>query len=352
MYDYAHPLSDSIERITHSFCTLEYEDHRPLYDWLCDALSIYHPQQIEFARLNLAYTVMSKRRLLRLVQEGHVRGWDDPRMPTLAGLRRRWYTPEAIGDFCERIGVAKANSVADLALLEHCVREDLNRRAARVMAVLRPVRLVVENYPEGQVEEVEAVNNPEDPAMGVRKVPFSRVLWIERDDVREVPPPKYFRLYPGNEVRLRYAYVVRCTGVVTDPASGAIVEVRCTYDPASRGGQAGEGRRVKGTIHWVSAAHAVPAEVRLYDRLFTRPDPGDEADGRDFLAAINPASLEVVADARLEPSLAGAVPGSRFQFERLGYFCVDPDTGADSLVVNRTVTLRDTWAKIEKAPRG
>jgi glutaminyl-tRNA synthetase len=350
MYDYAHPLSDSIERVTHSLCSLEYEDHRPLYDWVCDALGIYRPQQIEFARLNLAYTVMSKRRLLRLVQEGHVRGWDDPRMPTLAGLRRRGYTPEAIRDFSERVGVAKANSVVDLAFLEHCVREDLNRRAARAMAVLRPVRLVIENYPEGQVEELEAVNNPEDPSMGVRKVPFSRVLWVERDDVREVPPPKYFRLYPGNEVRLRYAYIVRCTGVVKDERTGEIVEVRCTYDPASRGGNAGEGRRVKGTIHWVSAPHAVTAEARLYDRLFTRPDPGDESDGRDFIAALNPASMEIVSDARVEPSLAGAAAGSRFQFERLGYFCVDPDTTPERLVVNRTVGLRDTWAKIEKAP--
>jgi glutaminyl-tRNA synthetase len=349
MYDYAHPLSDSIERITHSLCSLEYEDHRPLYDWVCEALGIYHPQQIEFARLNLGYTVMSKRRLLRLVQEGHVRGWDDPRMPTLAGLRRRGYTPEAVRDFSERIGVAKANSVVDLALLEHCVREDLNRRAARVMAVLRPVKLVIENYPEGKVEELEAVNNPEDPAMGVRNVPFSRVLWVERDDVREVAPPKYFRLFPGNEVRLRYAYIVRCTSVVKDERTGEIVEVRCTYDPASRGGQAGEGRRVKGTIHWVSAAHAVTAEARLYDRLFTRPDPSDEADGRDFTAFLNPASMEVVKDAQLEPSLASAKPGSRFQFERLGYFSVDPDSTPGRLVVNRTVGLRDTWAKIEKS---
>jgi glutaminyl-tRNA synthetase len=352
MYDYAHPLSDSIERITHSLCSLEYEDHRPLYDWLCEALEVYHPQQIEFARLNLAHTVMSKRRLLRLVQEGHVRGWDDPRMPTLAGYRRRGVTPEAIRDFCERIGVAKANSVVDPALLDHCVREDLNLRAPRVMAVLRPVRLVIENYPEGQVEELEAVNNPEDPSMGARKVPFSRVLWIERDDVREVPPPKYFRLFPGNEVRLRYAYIVRCTGVVKDPSTGEIVEVRCTYDPASRGGQAGEGRRVKGTIHWVSAPHAVTAEARLYDRLFTHPNPGDETDGRDFTASINPASMEVVPDARVEPSLAGASPGGRFQFERLGYFCVDPDATPDHLVLNRTVTLRDTWAKIDKAAGG
>jgi glutaminyl-tRNA synthetase len=348
MYDYAHPLSDSIERITHSLCSLEYEDHRPLYDWVCEALGVYHPQQIEFARLNLAYTVMSKRRLLQLVQEGHVRGWDDPRMPTLAGLRRRGYTPEAIRDFCERIGVAKADSLVDLALLEHCVREDLNRRAARAMAVLRPVRLVIENYPEGQVEEVEAVNNPEDAAMGTRKVPFSRVLYVERDDVREVPPPRYFRLYPGNEVRLRYAYIVRCTGVVKDPRTGEIVEVRCTYDQASRGGAAAEGRRVKGTIHWVSAGHARTAEVRLYDRLFTVPEPAAAADLR---ACLNPASLEVVPEARIEPGLLGAPPGGRFQFERLGYFCVDPDSTGQRLVFNRTVALRDTWAKIERQGR-
>jgi glutaminyl-tRNA synthetase len=269
-------------------------------------------------------------------------------MPTLAGLRRRGVTPEAIQDFCERVGVAKANSLVDLALLDHCVREDLNRRAPRAMAVLRPVRLVIENYPEGQVEELVAVNNPEDASMGVRKVPYSRVLWVERDDVREVPPPKYFRLFPGNEVRLRYAYIVRCTGVVKDPRTGEIVEVRCTYDPASRGGHAGEGRRIKGTIHWVSATHAVSAEARLYDRLFTEPSPGNESDDRDFIASLNPASMEVVADARVEPGLVGAAPGSRFQFERLGYFCVDPDTTADHLVVNRTVGLRDSWAKLEK----
>jgi glutaminyl-tRNA synthetase len=342
MYDYAHPLSDSIERVTHSLCSLEYEDHRPLYDWVCEALGVYHPQQIEFARLQLSYTVLSKRKLLQLVEEGHVSGWDDPRMPTLAGLRRRGYTPEAIRDFCERIGVAKADSLVDVALLEHCIREDLNRRAARVMGVLRPVRLVIENYPEGRVEELEAVNNPEDPAMGTRRVPFSRALLIERDDVREVPPPKYFRLFPGNEVRLRYAYVVRCREVVKDPATGEIVEARCTYDPASRGGEAGEGRRVKGTIHWVSAAHGIGAQARLYDRLFTVPDPGD-----DFKARLNPASLEVVTGAVVEPGLAGARPGDRVQFERLGYFCVDPDSAPDRPVFNRTVTLRDTWARIE-----
>jgi glutaminyl-tRNA synthetase len=347
MYDYAHPLSDSIERVTHSLCSLEYEDHRPLYDWVCESLGVYHPRQVEFARLHLSYTVLSKRKLLQLVEEGHVSGWDDPRMPTLAGLRRRGYTPEAIRDFCERIGVAKADSLVDAALLEHCIREDLNRRAPRVMGVLRPVRLVVEDYPADRVEEVEAVNNPEDPGMGTRRVPFSRVLYVERDDVREVPPPKYFRLFPGNEVRLRYAYVVRCREVVKDPATGEIVEVRCTHDPASRGGDAGEGRRVKGTIHWVSAAHGVSAEARLYDRLFTTPDPGD-----DFKAHLNPASLEVAAGVVVEPGLAGARPGDRVQFERLGYFCVDPDTAPGRLVLNRTVTLRDTWARIEKARRG
>jgi glutaminyl-tRNA synthetase len=352
MYDYAHPLSDSIERVTHSLCSLEYEDHRPLYDWLCEALGVYHPQQIEFARLHLAYTVMSKRRLLQLVTEGHVAGWDDPRMPTLAGLRRRGYTPEAIRDFCERIGVAKADSLVDVGLLEHCLREDLNRRAPRVMGVLRPLRLVIENYPEGRVEMLEAVNNPEDPAAGTRMVPFSRVLHVERDDVRETPPPKYFRLFPGNEVRLRYGYIVRCTGLVKDPASGEVVEVRCTYDPATRGGEGG-GRRVKGTIHWVSAAHALPVEVRLYDRLFSVPDPvGQAPAGGDFRAYLNPASLEVVRGAWVEPGLAAAAPGDRYQLERLGYFCVDPDAAPGRLVVNRAVGLRDTWARIEARGAG
>ena len=350
MYDWAHGQSDSIEGITHSICTLEYEDHRPLYDWYLDALGIYHPQQIEFARLNLSYTVMSKRKLLQLVEEGVVAGWDDPRMPTLAGLRRRGYTPEAIRKFCERIGVAKANSLVDVALLEHCLREDLNRRAPRAMAVLRPLRVVLENYPEGQVEEMEAVNNPEDPAMGTRKVSFSRVLYIERDDFRESPPPKYYRLAPGREVRLRYAFFVRCTGVVKDERTGEVVELRCTYDPATRGGDAPDGRKVKSTIHWVSAAHAVGAEVRLYDHLFVKPDPGDDEDGADWKAALNPRSLESVTDARVEPSLAGAAPGSRWQFERTGYFCADPvDSTARRLVFTRTATLRDTWARIEKA---
>jgi glutaminyl-tRNA synthetase len=344
MYDWAHGQSDSIEGVTHSLCTLEYEDHRPLYDWYLDALGIHHSRQIEFARLNLSHTVMSKRTLLTLVEQGIVHGWDDPRMPTLAGLRRRGYTPQSIRDFCDRIGIAKADSVVDVALLEHCVREELNRWAPRRMAVLRPLRLVIENYPEDRVEEVEALNNPEDPAAGTRAVPFSRVLWIEEDDFREVPPPKYFRLSPGAEVRLRSAYLVTCRGVTKD-AAGRIVELRCTYDPDSRGGQA-KGRKVKGTIHWVSAAHAVAAEVRLPDHLFSVPRP-DEAE--DPMTVINPMSLEVIRDARLEPALAQARPGERFQFERQGYFCVDESDSAPSRpVFNRTVGLRDTWAKIEK----
>jgi glutaminyl-tRNA synthetase len=346
MYDYAHPLSDSIERVTHSICTLEYADHRPLYDWLCEALGIYHPQQIEFARLNLPYTVMSKRKLLELVEGGHVTGWDDPRMPTLSAYRRRGYTPESIRRFCERVGVAKTDGMVDVALLEHAVREDLNRRAPRAMAVLRPVRLVLENYAEDRVEEMTAVNNPEDPTMGTRPVPFSRVLYIERDDFREDPPKKYFRLSPGAEVRLRYAYLVRCTGVVKDPATGEVVEVRASYDPASRGGDAPDGRKVRGTIHWVSAAHAVEAEVRLYDHLFTTPDPG-AAD--DFKASLNPRSLETVTG-RVEPALAAAAPGSHWQFERTGYFYVDPvDSTPRRPVFNRTVPLRDSWAKLERA---
>jgi glutaminyl-tRNA synthetase len=346
MYDYAHPLSDSIERVTHSICTLEYADHRPLYDWLCEALGIYHPQQIEFARLNLPYTVMSKRKLLELVEGGHVTGWDDPRMPTISGFRRRGYTPEAIRRFCERIGVAKTDGMVDVALLEHAVREDLNKRAPRAMAVLRPLRLVLENYPEGQVEEMEAINNPEDPAMGTRKVPFSRVLYIERDDFREDPPKKYFRLSLGVEVRLRYAYLIRCTNMVHDPRTGEVVEVHATYDPASRGGDAPDGRKVRGTIHWVSAPHAADVEVRLYDRLFTVPNPA-EAD--DFKATLNPASLETLT-ARAEPGLAGAAPGSRWQFERHGYFYVDPvDSTPRRPVFNRTVALRDSWAKLDRS---
>jgi glutaminyl-tRNA synthetase len=349
MYDYAHCVSDSLEGITHSLCTLEFEDHRPLYDWFLDALGIYHPQQIEFARLNLGYTVLSKRKLLTLVEQGHVTGWDDPRMPTLSGLRRRGYTPEAIRTFCERIGVAKRNSVVDPALLEHCLREDLNRRAPRVMAVLRPLRVVIVNYPEDQVEELEAVNNPEDPSMGTREVPFSRVLYIERDDFREDPPKQFFRLAPGREVRLRYAYFITCTGVVKDDRTGEVVELHCTYDPATRGGDAPDGRKVKATLHWVSAAHALEAEVRLYDQLFVKADPSDDEEGVDFTASLNPQSLEVLQSCRVEPSLVGAAPGDRYQFERLGYFCVDPvDSAPEALVFNRTVTLRDTWAKIEK----
>jgi glutaminyl-tRNA synthetase len=351
MYDWAHGQSDSLEGITHSICTMEYEDHRPLYDWFLDALGVHHPRQIEFARLNLSYTVMSKRKLLELVEEGHVTGWDDPRMPTIAGLRRRGFTPEAIRDFCERIGVTKNDAIVDIAVLEHCIREDLNRHAPRAMAVLRPLRLVIENYPEGQVEEMEAVNNPEDPSAGTRKVPFSRVLYIEQDDFREVPPPRYFRLSPGAEVRLRAAYLVRCTDVVRDRASGEVVEVRCAYDPATRGGDAPDGRRVKGTLHWVSAAHAVEAEVRLYDTLFTQPVPGGGEQG-DWKADLNPRSLEVLTGCRLEPSLAGATPGQRYQFERNGYFCVDSrDSTPRRLVFNRIVSLRDSWAKIEKAGR-
>jgi glutaminyl-tRNA synthetase len=345
MYDWAHGQSDSIEGVTHSICTLEYEDHRPLYDWYLDQLGVHHPQQIEFARLNLSHTVMSKRKLLELVQGGLVSGWDDPRMPTLAGLRRRGYTPESIRDFCDRIGVAKADNLVQVALLEHCVREDLNKRAERRMAVLRPLRLVIENYPEGKVEELEAVNNPEDPAAGTRRVPFSRILYIEHEDFREVPPPKYFRISPGVEVRLRYAYIVKCTGVAKDP-SGQVVEVRCEYDPASRGGDSG-GRRVKGTIHWVSVSHSIGAEARLYDTLFTVPKP-DEAE--NWKSVLNPRSLEVLKGCRVEPALAGAPPGARFQFERQGYFCVDSrDSAPGRLVFNRTVGLRDTWAKIEKS---
>jgi glutaminyl-tRNA synthetase len=349
MYDYAHCISDSLEGITHSLCTLEFEDHRPLYDWFLDALAIYHPQQIEFARLNMNYTVLSKRRLLTLVDQGYVAGWDDPRMPTLSGLRRRGYTPEAIRTFCERIGVAKRNSVVDVALLEHCLREDLNRRAPRVMAVLRPLRVVLVNYPADQVETLEAVNNPEDPGMGTRQVPFSRVLYIERDDFREDPPKQFFRLAPGREVRLRYAYLITCTGVVKDERTGEVVELHCTYDPATRGGDAPDGRKVRATLHWVSAAHALEVEVRLYDHLFAKADPSDDEEGVDFTAHLNPQSLEVLPSCQVEPSLGGAAPGSRYQFERLGYFCVDTvDATPEALIFNRTVTLRDTWAKIEQ----
>ncbi len=351
-YDFAHGQSDSIEGITHSICTLEFEDHRPLYDWYLDQLNIHHPQQIEFARLNLTYTVLSKRKLLQLVREGHVTGWDDPRMPTIAGIRRRGYTPEAIRNFCERIGVGKRNSTVDIAMLEHCLREDLNKRAPRVMAVLRPLRVVIENYPENQTEELEAVNNPEDPSMGTRKVPFSRVLYVEQDDFREEPPKGYFRLWPGNEVRLRYAYIIKCVGVVKDPASGAVTEVRCTYDPETKSGSSRSSRKVKATIHWVSAAHAIPAEVRLYDHLFTKEDPDDLPEGADWKINLNPNSLQTLADCRIEPYLASATPGSTYQFERLGYFCVDvAESSRQRLLFNRTITLRDTWAKIERASK-
>ncbi|RMH36473.1 MAG: glutamine--tRNA ligase/YqeY domain fusion protein [Nitrospirae bacterium] len=349
-YDFAHPLSDSIEGITHSLCTLEFEDHRPLYDWILDECEVAcHSRQIEFARLNLSYTVMSKRKLIQLVDGGYVRGWDDPRLPTLKGLRRRGYTPEAIRAFCDRIGVAKRDSIIEMAQLEHAIREDLNQRAPRAMAVLRPLRLVIENYPEDRVEELEAVNNPEDPKMGVRPIPFSRVLYIEQDDFREVPPPKFFRLSPGKEVRLRYAYIVKCVDVIKDPHTGNPVEVRCTYDPETRSGLPQANRKVKATIHWVSAAHAVPAEIRLYGPLFTKANPAED-DDKDFLKWLNPRSLEIVNSARIEPRLAQAQPGSRYQFERLGYFFVDPDSTDERVVFNQTVALRDAWAKIEKSP--
>ena len=349
MYDYTHALSDALEHITHSLCTLEFEDHRPLYDWCVENVPVpFRPRQIEFARLNLTYTVMSKRKLLALVQEGLVAGWDDPRMPTLVGLRRRGYTPESIRAFAARIGVAKRENLVDVALLENAVREDLNQRAPRAMAVLRPLKIVLENYPDGQVEGIEVVNNPEDPAAGTRLVPFSRVLYIERDDFLEDPPKKFFRLAPGREVRLRGTYFIKCIGTIKDD-KGNIVELRCTYDPSTRAGSAPDGRKVKATIHWVSAAHAVEAEVRLYDRLFSSPVPGDDDDRRDYKACLNPNSLEVLMSCRAEPNLKGVAPFSHFQFERLGYFCVDPDTTKDRLVFNRTVPLRDTWARIKSA---
>jgi len=346
MYDYAHPISDAIERITHSLCTLEYEAHRPLYDWVLANLTLPGtPQQIEFARLNLNYTVMSKRRLLQLVNEKRVHGWDDPRMPTISGMRRRGFTPEAIRRFCDDIGVAKRENTVDVGLLEFFVREDLNKRAPRAMAVLRPLRVVIENFPDGVVEEMDVVNNPEDPSAGTRKVPFSRVLYIEQDDFRENPPPKFFRMAPGREVRLRNAYFVTCTSVVKN-AAGAITELHCTYDPATRGGDAPDGRKVKATLHWVSAPHAIDAEVRLYDRLFKAENPG--TGDSDFLMQLNPHTLETIRPAKVEPSLANAQPGARYQFERLGYFCIDPDSKPGALVCNRTVTLKDSWAKHEK----
>ena len=348
MYDWAHGLEDSLEGITHSICTLEFENHRPLYDWFLDALGVYHPQQIEFARLELTYTVMSKRKLLVLVQEKLVNGWDDPRMPTLSGLRRRGLTPESIRAFCDRIGVAKFKSTIDIAALQNCVREDLNKRAPRVLSVLRPLRVVIENYPENEVEELDAVNNPEDQSAGTRKVPFSRVLYIEREDFMEEPPRKFFRLAPGREVRLRYAYFITCTDVIKDESTGEVVELRCSYDPATRGGDSPDGRKVKGTLHWVSAAHALDVEVRLYDHLFAKEDPSDVPDGGDWKDNLNPNSLETLTACKVEPSLADAKAGTRYQFERLGYFCVDPDSSDGNLVFNRTVTLRDAWAKIQK----
>jgi len=351
-YDFAHGQSDSIEGVTHSLCTLEFEDHRPLYDWFLEQLGIHHPQQIEFARLNLTYTVLSKRKLLQLVQQKYVSSWSDPRMPTLAGFRRRGYTPEAIRNFCDRIGVAKRNSIVDLAMLEHSLREDLNKRAPRVMAVLRPMKVVLENYPEGQTEELEAINNPEDPSQGTRKVPFSHELYIEQEDFREDPPKGFFRLSPGKEVRLRYAYIIKCVDVIKDPITGAIKELRCTYDPETKSGSSQSKRKVKATIHWVSATHAITAEARLYDHLFTKEDPDDVQEGGDWLANINPKSIECLTDCRIEPCLANVKPGERFQFERLGYFCVDSeDSSAERLVFNRAVTLRDTWAKREKSGR-
>jgi glutaminyl-tRNA synthetase len=350
MYDFAHGQSDSIEGITHSICTLEFEDHRPLYDWYIEQLGIHHPQQIEFDRLNITHTMMSKRKLRQLVEDGHVCGWDDPRMPTISGIRRRGYTPEAIRNFCNSLGVSKTNGVIELRLLEHHVREDLNKIAPRMMAVLHPLRVVIDNYPEGETEEVEAVNNPEDASAGTRKVPFSRVLYIEQDDFREDPPKQYYRLSPGKEVRLRYAYFITCTSVVKDD-KGEIVEIHCTYDPATRGGNSPDGRKVKSTIHWVSAAHAVDAEVRIYEPLFTVEDPNAPnatKEGEDFTANLNPASLEILTDCKLEPALGNVSPSERYQFERLGYFCVDPDTTRGKPVFNRTVALKDTWAKIEK----
>ena len=361
MYDWAHGFEDSIETVTHSICTLEFENHRPLYDWFIDAVNegraddgsgpwgkkIHHPQQIEFARLNLTYTVMSKRKLLNLVQEHLVSGWDDPRMPTISGIRRRGYSPEAIREFCRRIGVNKFNSTVDIALLEHCLREDLNKTSPRVMAVLRPLKVVIDNYPEGQVEELDAINNPEDPSAGTRKVAFSRELYIEQEDFMEEPPKKFYRLAPGREVRLRYAYFVTCTEVVKDK-DGDILELHCTYDPTTRGGDAPDGRKVKSTLHWVSVRHAIEAEVRLYDYLFTKENPDEVTEGEDFKSNLNPNSLEVLSSCMVEPSLVGAVPFSRFQFERLGYFCVDPDSSEGKLIFNRTVGLRDTWAKIQQ----
>lgn len=346
MYDFAHGQSDSIENISHSLCSLEFQDHRPLYDWFVQELGIFHPRQLEFSRLNLTYTLMSKRKLIRLVKEKHVSGWDDPRMPTLSGMRRRGFPAASVVDFCDKIGIAKSDNLVDIALLEHCVRQELNLKAPRVMGVLNPIKLVITNYPEDLVEELDAINNPEDASMGMRKLPFARELYIEADDFRESPPPKYYRLAPGREVRLRYAYFVKCVDVIKD-AGGNILEVQCTYDPETRGGDAPDGRKVKSTIHWVSARHALQAEVRLYDRLFNKEKPEETEEGEDFLSNLNPDSLQVLTNCFLEPNLAAAMPGSTYQFERQGYFCVDPDTVDGKLVFNRTVALRDTWAKIE-----
>ncbi len=348
MYDFTHGQNDSIEGITHSLCSLEYEDHRPLYDWYLDELEIYHPQQIEFARLNLSYTILSKRWLVQLAESGYVNGWDDPRMPTLSGFRRRGYTPEAIRDFCNRIGVAKSDNLVDIALLEYCLRQDLNIRAPRVMAVLRPLKVIIDNYPEGEVEELDAENNPEDESMGYRKMPFSREIYIEREDFMEDPPRKYFRLAPGREVRLKHAYYITCVDVVKDEQTGEVTELHCTYDPETRGGWSEDGRRVRGTLHWVSAPHALEAEVRLFDHLFTEPNPNTLTDD-DFKANLNPNSLEVLRSCQVESSLDGAAPGTQYQFLRIGYFCVDPDSSDEKLVFNRTVTLRDTWAKIQRS---
>jgi len=350
MYDWAHGLEDSIEGVTHSICTLEFENHRPLYDWFLEQLGVFHSQQIEFARLNLTYTVMSKRKLLQLAQQGLVNGWDDPRMPTISGMRRRGYSPAAVRNFCKRIGVNKFNSTIDIALLEHCLREDLNKTSPRVMAVLKPLKVIIDNYPEDKTEELEAVNNPEDPAAGTRKVPFSRQLYIEQEDFMEQPPKKFYRLAPGREVRLRYAYFITCADVVKDE-NGRVVELHCTYDPATRGGDAPDGRKVKSTLHWVSAQHSLQARVQLYDHLFTKKNPDDAPEGEDFKSNLNPNSLQVLTNCRVEPSLADSKPLSRYQFERLGYFCVDPDSSNDLLIFNRTVSLRDTWAKIQKAQK-
>lgn len=349
MYDWAHGLEDSIEGITHSLCSLEFEDHRPLYDWFLDQLEVEsHPQQIEFARLNLSYTVMSKRKLLKLVEEGYVNGWDDPRMPTISGLRRRGYTSQSIKDFCDRIGIAKSNSLVDLALLEHCLREDLNKRALRIMAVLNPLKIVIDNYPEDKIEEIDAENNPEDAGMGTRKIPFSKVIYIEQEDFKEDPPKKYFRLSPGKEIRLKHAYYIKCEKVIKDEKNGNIIELRCTYDKNSKGGWTNDGRIVKGTSHWVSASQAVKAEVRLYENLFTKENPEEAEEGKDFLSNIDPNSLKIIKDCLIEPSILDAKPYDNFQFLRQGYFCVDPDSKSEKLVFNRTVSLKDAWAKIER----